>query len=112
MGRGDRQATIEDSQPVDGCCTYKLNLGDSNYTCMKHCTNSFTSLANVWKAWQGLPYVDWNSNGSIDHTMHMVGVVVKKDGKADSVIDQKSNNCYQIPLIQSLNTLIATVITT
>ena len=75
---------------------------DSNYTYMKHYTNSFTSLTNVWKAWQGsLLYVDWSSNGSIDHTMIVVGVVVK-DGKANPVIDQKSNNRYQITLTQSL----------
>lgn len=75
---------------------------DSNYTYMKHYTNSFTSLTNVWEAWQGsLLYVDWSSNGSIDHTMIVVGVVVK-DGKANPVIDQKSNNRYQITLTQSL----------
>ena len=75
---------------------------DSNYTYMKHYTNSFTSLANVWKAWQGsLLYVDWDSNGSIDHTMIVVGVVVK-DGKANPVIDQKTNNRHQITLTKSL----------
>lgn len=75
---------------------------DSNYTYMKHYTNSFTSLADVWDAWQGsLLYVDWNSNGEIDHTMIVVGVVVK-DNKANPVIDQKSNNRHQITLTQSL----------
>lgn len=75
---------------------------DSNYTYMKHYTNSFTSLANVWKAWQGsLLYVDWDSDGIIDHTMIVVGVVVK-DSKANPVIDQKSANRHQITLTQSL----------
>lgn len=75
---------------------------NSNYYYMKHYTNSFTSLANVWDAWEGsLLYVDWKSDGKIDHTMIVVGVVVK-DNKANPVIDQKSNNRHQITLTQSL----------
>lgn len=75
---------------------------DSNYTYMKHYTNSFTSLADVWDAWEGsLLYVDWDSDGEINHTMIVVGVVVK-DNKANPVIDQKSSNRHQITLTESL----------
>ena len=69
---------------------------------MKHYTNSFTSLADVWDAWEGsLLYVDWDSDGEINHTMIVVGVVVK-DNKANPVIDQKSSNRHQITLTESL----------
>lgn len=75
---------------------------DGNYTYMKHYTNSFTSLPNVWDAWEGsLLYVDWTSNGEIDHAMIVVGVIVR-DGKTNPIIDQKSGNQHQITLTQSL----------
>lgn len=75
---------------------------DSNYSYMKHYTHSFTSLDNVWKAWEGsILYVDWTSDNEIDHAMIVVGVVVK-DGKANPVIDQKTKNRHQITLTESL----------
>lgn len=75
---------------------------DSNYSYMKHYSHSYDSLDNVWKAWQGsILYVDWTSNNEIDHAMFVVGVVVK-DGKANPVIDQKTENRHQITLTESL----------
>ncbi|ALE09834.1 Hypothetical protein RY67_1824 [Bifidobacterium longum subsp. infantis] len=75
---------------------------DSNYSYMKHYSHSYDSLDNVWKAWQGsILYVDWTSDNEIDHAMFVVGVVVK-DGKANPVIDQKTENRHQITLTESL----------
>lgn len=90
------------STSIPSLTTASWMNANSNYYYMKHYTNSFTSLANVWDAWEGsLLYVDWKSDGKIDHTMIVVGVVVK-DNKANPVIDQKSNNRHRITLTQSL----------
>lgn len=46
--------------------------------------------------------VDWTSDGTIDHVMIVVGVLVSDSGIVDPIIDQKTNNRYQITLHQSI----------
>ena len=76
-----------------------------NYYYMKNYSHSYTSLDNVWKAWQGsLLYVDWDSKdqkNEINHAMVVIGVVVK-NGKANPVICQKTPNRNSITLTESL----------
>ncbi|MBF9670099.1 amidase domain-containing protein [Bifidobacterium dentium] len=78
---------------------------NSNYYYMKNYSHSYTSLDNVWKAWQGsLLYVDWDSKdqkNEINHAMVVIGVVVK-NGKANPVICQKTPNRNSITLTESL----------
>ncbi len=75
----------------------------SNYTFMKDHSNTFTVMDNIWHAWQSsLLYVDWTSDGTIDHVMIVVGVLVSDSGTVDPIIDQKTNNRYQITLHQSI----------
>ena len=78
---------------------------NSNYYYMKNYSHSYTSLDNVWKAWQGsLLYVDWDSKdqkNEINPAMVVIGVVVKNE-KANPVICQKTPNRNSITLTESL----------
>lgn len=76
----------------------------SNYTFMKDHSNTFTVMDNIWKAWEGsLLYADWTGDGTIDHAMIVVGVVVSGNGKVNPIIDQKTSNRHQITLQQSID---------